>query len=163
MPRIPEIVEGIVRVLSQRDGAWNGTSEELLQAVRLAQPSANLSLGEVDEAVRDLHRLGRVRLEAPHGYQGPIRLTPDLGGGVNRNQHISVSGGNVQIGDYNQQAITYGNVLQTLVELIQEDSSLPQAEKTELTSALQKVLAHPLTQTIIASAAALGAARLGGK
>jgi len=163
MPNLHDTIEEAVLRYCRNRSDWRGTTAELCAALQLIEPSLETSTGDVDEAVRDLNAEGRLRLDVPHGFGGQLRLRPGAEHRPLRSvkQNISVTGGNVQIGDQNQQAVTYGNVLQTLVNAIQENPDLPEHDKRELTSALEKVLCHPFTQTIISAAAGVGGAAIG--
>jgi hypothetical protein len=74
---------------------------------------------------------------------------------------INVHGGNVQIGDRNQQIITYASVLTSLAEAIEKAPDVPAEQKRRWTAALGELAAHPLTQTAISAAAGIGGALLG--
>lgn len=73
-------------------------------------------------------------------------------------QHVSVSGGHVQIGDGNTQNFTYQMALTALAEAIERDPQIPAADKSKLRAAIGTVLGHPLTQTVLGAAAAAGTA-----
>jgi hypothetical protein len=163
MARLHDAIIATVLHSSPDTGEWTGTARELCEEVRLLNPGLNATVADVDEAIRMLHQERALRLDAPNGYQGPIRLRLSFQGRTSMSHQISVHGGNVQIGDHNRQTITYGNVLQTLSNLIQEDPNTPEEQKREIGSAIQTVLAHPLTQTVLSGAAALAAAVSGGK
>lgn len=118
----------------------------------------------------DLKNTGLIKGQEPTGGWMFIQLTPhgveqveDPSSPVEWHfvQNVSVSGGNVQIGNGNTQNITYSTVLQNLVEAIAKDSTIPPEMKRSWTEALKGLAAHPLTQTAIQTAATIGAALSG--
>jgi hypothetical protein len=132
-----------------------------------------LGVGHGDSAmvIRDLAERGLVE----RGQSGGARLTArgieaieepgteehQLVATVQHVQHVNVHGGNVQVGDHNRQTITYQTMLGRLADEIEKSPGIPEAEKRRWTATLKEIAVHPMTQTILAAAAALGAATLG--
>lgn len=75
-------------------------------------------------------------------------------------QNVTVSGGHVQIGSHNQQTITYQTVLTRVADEIARSNEIPEADRRRWSATLKEIAAHPLTQTVLAAAAAVGAATL---
>jgi len=75
-------------------------------------------------------------------------------------QNVTVHGGHgVQVtqgGSPSQTNITYNQILQHLAAQIDADPNIPPEEKSSLKSAIQKVAAHPLTQTLVNVAVQVG-------
>jgi hypothetical protein len=73
---------------------------------------------------------------------------------------LNISGGNVQVGDGNKQTITYETFLTKLADAVEKSADAPADRKSAWATALRELAAHPLTQTLISTAA--GAATGGG-
>jgi hypothetical protein len=69
------------------------------------------------------------------------------------NQTITVHGGNVQVGDGNNQTVTYQTLLTNLAEAVEKSPDAPPEKKATWAATLRELAAHPLTQTLIAAAA----------
>ena len=117
--------------------------------------SMKAELNDVLAALRELHRAEHIRLGGgPQAGEVTIQLLVHAASRPRRDgTNVVVHGGNVQVGDHNRQTVTYGSVMQTLIEKI-EQSTLPEKEKTDLKAHLFAVLRHPLTQTLINGAVA---------
>jgi hypothetical protein len=115
-------------------------------------------IGDVELGILQLHKAGRIHVYTEFG-SGEVTIQPSAHSSARPRREtptINVHGGHVQVGDHNRQTITYGSVMQTMIEKI-EQSTLPEKEKTDLKAHLFAVLRHPLTQTIINGAVAFTA------
>jgi hypothetical protein len=72
---------------------------------------------------------------------------------------INVSGGNVQVGDGNQQTITYQALLSNLAAAVESSADAPPEKKVAWATALRELAAHPLTQSLITAAASVAAGK----
>lgn len=72
---------------------------------------------------------------------------------------INVSGGNVQVGDGNQQTITYQALLSNLAAAVESSTDVPSGRKDVWATVLRELAAHPLTQSLITAAASVASGK----
>lgn len=163
--RMKEIKASVLQVLYgqyQRTGLQPELSTKAIQVA--LDPAARSA---VDAVLQELKDAGLIRgMGAAGGWFG-VALTPS---GVEYVedpespaewhfvQNVNVSGGNVQIGDGNVQNITYSTVLQSLIEEIDRSPDIAPETKSTWKATLGTIAAHPLTQTAIQVATAIGLA-----
>jgi hypothetical protein len=73
---------------------------------------------------------------------------------------LNITGGNVQVGDRNNQTVTYQTFLAGLADAIEKSPEAPPDKKAAWATTLRELAAHPLTQTLIGAAAGVAG---GGK
>jgi hypothetical protein len=92
--------------------------------------------------------------QSPDEEPGMAAVAPIL-------NQVNFHGGNftnLQTGaNSTQNIVTYSTILQTLVEKIEESPDVPTDVKSDLIGKVRAVLAHPLTQTILAAGAGFAA------
>jgi hypothetical protein len=77
------------------------------------------------------------------------------------NVSIGTAHAPVQIGNGNVQNTTYSTILQSLVETIERAPGVPPETKRTWTTTLRELAAHPLTQTVVQTAATVASAVTG--
>ncbi len=84
----------------------------------------------------------------PH-FQLKVRALPSESTKSSTTQHISITGGNVQIGNHNR--MEFHNSIHTVIEMI-ENSESSEDEKQQAKSLLKGFLEHPLVISIAGAA-----------
>lgn len=161
---------------SQRGAYW--------AALDISEVFDVIDLGQVEDVVSLLYSKGLIKYSGSTRDRGRlVSITVDgieqveLGGltgnvdelfaqhVTHNTQNVTISGGQgVQVaqgGNPSQTNITYQQVLTQLLQQIDDDDSISEEEKTELKGALQKVIAHPVTNTVLSSLIQLGSAAVG--
>lgn len=160
MAKLHDALERAIEAM-MGDRATLTTTAADLRRWLLRNEDIRAPVGDVEEAVRAMHQAGRIRLYAEGGNdQLDIELSRaprHVDGGPTMNIHVS--GGHVQVGDHNKQSITYGHILQSLTEVIERASNIPDKDKRDLTAMMNAIASHPLMQTLLTAAVALGTAR----
>lgn len=153
MSRLHDALLACIRSLDEGRASVSTSAAELLDLVRAEDPDLRPTIGDVEEAVRHLDQ-DATHLTILHAEGNCDRLsirlltppTVEHGG-----PQINISGGAVQVGDYNQMqfnANTYGSVLLELRTKI-EQAPLPPAEKRGLLQHITELATNPLLQTLL--------------
>jgi hypothetical protein len=126
-----------------------------------------LTEADIGRAVRILKQKGLIKSYGQDAYQlddvgDECCLHPDLfdeyvaprRAAIAAGPSVSISGGNVQIGDHNQQTITYQGLLRKAACALETSPTVPLAKREALAAAFRDAAALPDIEALMADAAA---------